>query len=87
MKTTIDIADPVFNRLRALAVRERTTLRALVDRALRRFLASPRDGAAGTTFVVRDASVGGHGLDPSLRDGSWSEIRERVYDGRGGTGS
>ncbi len=85
MKTTIDIADPVFNRLRALAAREGTTLRALVDSALRRFLASPREGSPGSRFVLRDASVGGQGLDSTLRDGSWNEIRERVYDGRGGT--
>lgn len=84
MKTTIDIADPVFNRLRALAAREGTTMRALVDLALRRFLVGPRRGAAAAKFILRDASVGGEGFDGSLRDGSWEEIRERVYEGRGG---
>ena len=45
VRTTIDINDELFRRAKRQAVRERITLRALIDRALRAHLAStrPRD--------------------------------------------
>lgn len=86
MKTTIEITDTVFARLRARAAREGTTLRELVEAALRQFLSGPRGAGGGGAFVLPDASVDGRGLDPSLREGAWAEVRERLYDGRGGVG-
>jgi hypothetical protein len=80
MKTTIEIADPVLAEAKAVAVREGTTLREIVESALRRELAAR---AAREPFVLRDASVDGHGLAPEFRDKSMQEIVDASYEGRG----
>ena len=53
MKTTIDIADPLFARARAFADRQGTTLRSLVEEGLRRVL---DERTRTTPFKLRDAS-------------------------------
>jgi hypothetical protein len=82
MKTTIDIADPLFERARDLAEREGTTLRALVEEGLRRVL--DRKGAR-QPFKLRDARYRGpcQGLTPEFAAGGWERIRAAVYEGRG----
>lgn len=77
MKTTIEISDAVLERAKALAVREGTTVRALVEDALRQLLQSRRGAAA---FRLRDASVAGNGLRPEFRDAGWDRIREALYE-------
>ena len=58
-----------------------TTLRALVEAGLRTVLdAAPHDDA----FVLRDASIGGRGLRPDVREGGWERIAELTYEGHGG---
>lgn len=78
MKTTIDIADPLFAAARAEARRRGVTLRALVEEGLTKVLAGPERTGAG--FVLRDASVGGHGLQPSFRAAGWDAIRDAAYE-------
>lgn len=80
MKTTIEIADDLARLAKAHAARENITLRALVERGLR--LALRADGERGR-FVLRNASVGGRGLQPTFREGDWARVRESVYEGRG----
>ncbi len=60
MKTTVDIADQLFEGARRLAAREGTTLRALIEEGLRAVLLSRR--AAPKGFVLRDASFAGDGV-------------------------
>jgi len=80
MKTTIDIADSILARAKALAVRERRTLRQLVEEGLQLVLRSRRQSER---FRLRRASFRGEGLAADLREGSWDSIRDRAYEGRG----
>jgi hypothetical protein len=81
MKTTLEIADPLLREARAIAARERTTLRALVEQGLRQVVA---DKKRHGKFRLRDASVDGRGLQRDLQDAGWDKIRDLAYEGRGG---
>ena len=78
MKTTIEIADPLLEEAKAVAQRERTTLRALIEEGLRVVLA----GKTSTKpFKLRDARFkGGQGLSPEFAEGGWERIRDEIYD-------
>jgi hypothetical protein len=82
MKTTIDIADPILRRAKRLAARRNTTLRRIVEEALRETLdraeAGPKKvGLATHTFR-------GRGLQPGRSWEDWNGVRELIYEGRGG---
>jgi hypothetical protein len=81
MKTTVEISDTLAAEARAVARREKTTLRALIEAGLRQLL---RDRRRRSRFRLRDASFSGRGLRPEFRDGDWQRIREAAYEGRGG---
>ena len=81
MKTTVEISDALADEARAVARREKTTLRALIETGLRQVL---RDRRRRARFELRDASFRGRGLRPEFRDGDWQRIREAAYEGRGG---
>ncbi|HEX7671015.1 MAG TPA: hypothetical protein VF395_15575 [Polyangiaceae bacterium] len=76
MKTTIEISDSIFEHAKAVAAREGTTVRALVEDGLRQVLKSRRVAAK---FRLRDASVDGNGLQPEFKDASWERIRGAIY--------
>ena len=80
MKTTLDISDPLLRDARKIAVRERTTLRALVEQGLRQVVASKKKR---TAFRLSPVTFGGRGLQPGLREGGWERIRGLIYDGTG----
>lgn len=80
MKTTVEISDPLLARARRAAAREGTTVRALIERGLRRVL---EERPPRRRFTLRDASVGGHGLRDNARGLSWDQIRDLAYKGRG----
>ena len=81
MKTTLDISEPLLREARKLALRERTTLRALVEQGLRHVVAHNKRRSA---FRLRKASFKGRGLHPDLADAQWDRIRDLAYEGRGG---
>lgn len=58
----------------------KTTLKALIEQGLRLVLAEKRDGPR---FRLRDASVGGKGLNPEFKDASWQKVRDAIYKGEG----
>ncbi len=63
MKTTVEIADPLFEEARLEARRAGTTLRELIETGLRRVL---DDRKRTKPFKLRDGSVGGRGPAPGL---------------------
>jgi hypothetical protein len=79
MKTTVEIPDALLREAKRVALREGTTVRALVERGLR----SVVSGRASTPFVLRRAGFRGDGLvaGRSLRD--WATIRDLSYSERG----
>jgi hypothetical protein len=81
LKTTIEISDPLLRQARKLAARQGITLRALVERGLRRVVAEAKPGAA---FKLRRASFKGSGLQADLQGASWERLRQLAYEGRGG---
>jgi CRISPR/Cas system-associated protein Csm6 len=80
MKTTIQIADSLFEQARRVAEREHTTLRALVEQGLRRTLVERKRRGA---FRLRKATFKGKGLQAPVAAASWEQIRELSYEGRG----
>jgi hypothetical protein len=81
MKTTVEVADDLFQKLRRRAAAERTTMRALIDAALRQFLGNrPRPAKR---FKLKDGSFRGTGYAPGIREGDWEQIRDIIYEGRG----
>ena len=82
VKTTIDIADLLLERARKLPAERGTTLREVVESALRELLA--RQEPRRPRFHLRDASVGGEGLRPGIKEGDWETLRALIYEGRGG---
>jgi len=78
MKTTVDIADALFEEAKAVAEREQTTLRALIEEGLRAVLAGRTETKP---FKLRDMTFKGcQGLSPEFADADWSRIREAAYD-------
>ncbi len=81
MKTTVEISDPLAEEAKAVARREKTTLRALIEAGLHHVL---RERRRRSSFQLRDASFPGQGLQPEFREGEWQRVREAAYEGRGG---
>lgn len=81
MKTTVEIADALFEEAKRVSAARRTTLRALIEEGLRRVL-EEQESSRGV-FRLRRVAVGGRGLHPEVEEGSWERIRERIYKGRG----
>jgi hypothetical protein len=82
MKTTVQLPDSLLTRAKAIARRDGTTLAALVEEGLRGVVRA-RTEQAERPFKLRDASVGGRGLNPEFA-GGWDAIRTAIYEGRGG---
>ena len=80
MKTTIELSDELANAAKTYAAEHKITLRSLVERGLREVMRVDRQRSG---FKLRDASVGGRGLQAEFREADWSRIRDAVYKGRG----
>ena len=81
MKTTIEISNSLLEEARKLAAKEGTTVRALVEQGLRRVVAERKTRSA---FKLRKATFRGEGLQPGAAGTPWEQIRDAIYEGRGG---
>lgn len=81
MKTTVDIADPLLRRAKKLAASRNTTLKAIVEDALRNALRAeerrPPSHIETHTFL-------GRGLQPGISWDDWGALRALAYEERGG---
>ena len=80
MKTTIEIADDLFERTQRLARREKTTFRSLTEEGLRMVLREKRGKPGKLPPLV---TVRGGGLTDEFKDASWDKIRDEIYRGHG----
>lgn len=81
MKTTIDIAEAILREARAIAVRDHTTLKELVQEGLSRVLQERRPRKK--VFRLRAINPVGGGFQPQFADGDWHRIRDEIYRGHG----
>jgi len=82
MKTTVDIADPILRRAKRLAARRRTTLRAVIESALRHEI--ERDTSSDRSNPeVRARTFAGRGLQAGLSWDDFGSLLDRAYEGRG----
>ncbi len=80
MKTTVNIADPLLSEAQAIAARDKTTLKELVNEGLRKVVSERKDFKP---FKLRDGSFGGGKTNTELGHLIWEDIVDKVYEGRG----
>jgi hypothetical protein len=80
MKTTINIADDLFERIQQTAKEEDTTFRALTEQGLRLVLKERRSKPRKLPPLV---TVRGRGLSDEFKDSTWEELRDEIYRGHG----
>ena len=80
MKTTIEIADDLFERAQGLARKERTTFRALTEHGLRLILKEKEGKPKKLPPLV---TCRGKGLTDEFKNASWEKIRDEIYRGHG----
>jgi hypothetical protein len=79
-KTTVELSSTLLRDAKKVALAERTTVKALIERGLRLVI---RERAKGSRFALRRASFAGDGLvaGRSLQD--WAAVRDDIYKERG----
>ena len=79
-KTTIELPDALLRDAKKVALEEHTSVKALIERGLRRVVGERKRRGR---FTLRRASFKGDGLvaGRSLRD--WAAIRDQIYAERG----
>ena len=82
MKTTVEIPDNLMRKAKALAARQKITLRALIEEGLRKVLREPE--GEREAFKLRRATFRGEGLLPHADEDAWERIRSLIYEERGG---
>ena len=81
MKTTIEIADDLFERAQRLAQKEKTTFRAVAEKGLRLILAEKETRSSKKLPPL--VTVRGKGLTREFQDAGWEKIRDEIYRGHG----
>ena len=82
MKTTVDIPDLLLKQVKRMAAERNTTVKAIIESALRDALASygrPRRKHRLVTHTFK-----GDGLHAGLSWDDWGTLRSMIYEGRGG---
>ena len=81
MKTTIEIADDLFERAQRVARQEKTTFRSLTEQGLRLVLKEKQ--AMTAKWKWRPVVVSGGGLTDEFKNAPWEKIRDEIYKGHG----
>ncbi|MDP9291535.1 MAG: type II toxin-antitoxin system VapB family antitoxin [Verrucomicrobiota bacterium] len=81
MKTTIEIADDLFERAQGLARKEKTTFRAIAEQGLRMVLKEKQ--AKPAKWKWKPVTFRGGGLTDEFKNASWEKIRDEIYRGHG----
>ena len=79
MKTTIEIADDLFERAQSVARKEKTTFRSLTEQGLRLLL---NERQARPRKLPPLVTVPG-ALTEEFENAPWEKIRDAIYKGRG----
>jgi hypothetical protein len=80
MKTTIEIADDIFERAQQVARREKTTFRSLTEEGLRLVLKEKQRKPSPLPPLL---TVRGGGLTDEFKNADWEKIRDELYRGPG----
>ncbi|MBL8344859.1 MAG: hypothetical protein JNN03_05415 [Rubrivivax sp.] len=82
MKTTIELPDDLLERSKAVARREHSTLKALIEEGLHLALRErARSRKRAAPFVVQPFQ--GDGLSAEFAGAGWERIRDEIYRDRG----
>lgn len=82
MKTTIELPDDLLERGKAVARRENSTLKALIEEGLRLALRA-RSRSRQTAAPFSAQPFQGDGLTPEFAGAGWEKIRDEIYRDRG----
>lgn len=82
MKTTVELSDAIMSELKKTAKEQNTSMRELMEAALRRYLESETNTARSYQF--NNHSFKGNGVCEGIEEGKWETIRSMIYEGRGG---
>lgn len=81
MKTTIEIADDLFERTQRLAREQKTSFRALTEAGLRLVIAGQHRNQPGALPPL--VTFGSGGPTDEFKDWNWDQVRDELYRGRG----
>jgi len=81
MKTTIEIADDLFERAQRLARKEKTSFRALTEAGLRLVVSGKHLNKP--LLLPPLVTFGRGGPTDECKDWNWDRIRNEIYRGRG----
>ncbi len=81
MKTTIEIADDLFERAQRVARKEKTTFRSLTEQGLRMVLKEKQ--ARPAKWKWKPVVVSSGGLTDEFKNAPWEKIRDEIYKGHG----
>ena len=70
------MSDALFEKLKTLALERKTTMRALIEQALRKYFDALE---IEPTFELEDLSVGEGGVLPGVDLGNWEQMRGLIY--------
>ena len=81
MKTTVDIADPLFRQAKAAAEESGATMRQLIEDGLRTVLDKRK--MAGKKFRLGKLPTQGGGLRTDFEHADWQQILDESYRDHG----
>jgi hypothetical protein len=81
MKTTIELSDALINELKHQAKEKKSTMREIMEEALRLYF--DRNSRDKKPYIFKNRSFKGNGVCDGVAEGEWDSIRGRIYEGRG----